>query len=45
MQAQVHLLEWDGRRMSEAARATEDIDTLYYPPPRYYKDCETAAPP
>ena len=34
MQAQVHLLGWDGRRMSEAARASEDIDTLFYPPPR-----------
>eukprot|EP00752_Nemacystus_decipiens_P005109 g4634.t1 len=33
MQAQVHLLSWDGRRMSEAERASEDIDTLFYPPP------------
>ncbi|CAM9519394.1 unnamed protein product [Ectocarpus sp. 4 AP-2014] len=33
MQAQVVLLGWDGRRMSEATGATEDIDTLFYPPP------------
>lgn len=35
MQAQVYLLGWDGRRMSETAIGAEDIDTLYYPPPRY----------
>ncbi|CAN0099974.1 unnamed protein product [Pylaiella littoralis] len=33
MQAQVYLLGWDGRRLSEAAGSTEDIDNLYYPPP------------
>lgn len=41
MQAKVHLLEWDGRRMTEEEAiaeeqaASSDIERIYYPPPRY----------